>query len=139
MPSEKHSQKDTFKLFDYFKNYKYFEEEFDYDEKLKLPRLPSMGEGGEKPDDPEVFNIHKDPVKKLDEISIGMQGMKIDREFYNSFRDKIMNDIHLSTLVEEQNFKEAEKYLRNTILNKPEEFFTLEKHPELWASLELKE
>ena len=31
------SKKSTFKLFDYFKNYQYFEEEFNYDQKLKLP------------------------------------------------------------------------------------------------------
>ena len=31
--------KETFKLFDFFGNFEYFEEKFDYDEVLKLPRF----------------------------------------------------------------------------------------------------
>ncbi|MBT7393867.1 MAG: DEAD/DEAH box helicase family protein, partial [Prolixibacteraceae bacterium] len=37
-------EKDFFKLFDFFANCEYFEEKFDYDEKLKLPK-PKTGDG----------------------------------------------------------------------------------------------
>ena len=37
IPKTFNSIKSSFKLFDYFKNYQYFEEEFDYDQVLKLP------------------------------------------------------------------------------------------------------
>jgi hypothetical protein len=39
-------KKETFKLFDFFANCEYFEEEFDYDEVLKLPLEARMGPGG---------------------------------------------------------------------------------------------
>ncbi len=32
-------KKEHFKLFDYFENYKYFEEEYPYDEVLPLPKV----------------------------------------------------------------------------------------------------
>ena len=38
-------QKSAFKLFDFFANCEYFEEEFNYDEVLKLPRPSSKGAG----------------------------------------------------------------------------------------------
>ena len=40
-------EKEVFKLFDFFANCEYFEEKFDYDEKLKLPKpKKGGGEGG---------------------------------------------------------------------------------------------
>lgn len=45
-------EKGTFKLFDFFANCEYFEEEYNYDEVLKLPRpvvAPGGGEGGDGP------------------------------------------------------------------------------------------
>ena len=37
-------KKTTFKLFDFFANCEYFEEEFDYDEVLKLPKPKARDE-----------------------------------------------------------------------------------------------
>ena len=37
IPEIDYPEKQSFKLFDYFHNYHYFENEFNYDEKLKLP------------------------------------------------------------------------------------------------------
>ncbi len=43
----KQHEKEFFKLFDFFANCEYFEEKFDYDEKLKLPKPKTgNGEGG---------------------------------------------------------------------------------------------
>jgi type I restriction enzyme R subunit len=43
-----HSSKTAFKLFDFFANCEYFEEEFNYDEVLKLP--PPKGKGSDEPE-----------------------------------------------------------------------------------------
>jgi type I restriction enzyme R subunit len=39
-------EKEFFKLFDFFANCEYFEEKFDYDEKLELPKPKKYGKGG---------------------------------------------------------------------------------------------
>ena len=116
IPKTINSIKSSFKLFDYFKNYQYFEEEFDYDQTLKLPSVGSKGE--EFPNPPiseEVFNKNLDPVKRTEEINIPQAGMRIDRDLYKSFKNDILNDEHshtkLKDLVKNQNFEEAEKYL----------------------------
>jgi len=38
-------QKSAFKIFDFFANCEYFEEDYNYDEILKLPRPKSKGTG----------------------------------------------------------------------------------------------
>ena len=38
IPEIDYPEKQSFKLFDYFHNYHYFENEFNYDQKLKLPK-----------------------------------------------------------------------------------------------------
>jgi len=127
IPDIENNNKQTFKLFDYFKNYHYFENEFNYDEKLKLPN-PS---GGTEPPPPpknidEVFNINVDPLKKTEEIYIDEKGMRIDRDLYKSFKEKVYKDAELNKFVEEQEFTKAEEYLLKNIFNK-EESFTLDK------------
>jgi type I restriction enzyme R subunit len=44
--SIKEPSKSAFKLFDFFANCQYFEEEFNYDEILKLPKPQGVGKGG---------------------------------------------------------------------------------------------
>ena len=53
--------------------------------------------------------------------------MKIDRDLYRSFKRQMENDDVIKELVKEQNFEKAEKYLKEEILDRPKEFFTLEK------------
>ena len=53
--------------------------------------------------------------------------MKIDRNLYRSFRKKVYEDETIKNFVNEQNFEEAEEYLKTNILDKPQEFFTIEK------------
>ncbi len=49
--SVKEPEKTCYKLFDFFANCEYFEEKFNYDEVIKLPR-PRTGTGGEGPEPP---------------------------------------------------------------------------------------
>jgi type I restriction enzyme R subunit len=129
IPDHIEPQKEQFLLFDFFGNYDYFEKDFDYDEVLKLPSKPS--EPTEPPVDPpnidEVVSTAPDPLAELKEILISDQGMKIDRNLYRSFKKKVKEDAIIKDLVSQQNFDEAETYLKDKVLDKPQEFFTIDK------------
>jgi len=129
LPDHIESHKKQFLLFDFFGNYHYFEKDFDYDEVLKLPSQPS-----ELSDDPSVLrnideavNLAPDPLAELREILIPDQGMKIDRDLYPAFQKQITGDPILKNMVLKQHFDQAESYLHEHVLDKPEEFFTIEK------------
>ena len=53
--------------------------------------------------------------------------MRNDRNLYRSFKKKMAGDIIIKDLVSKQNFNEAEEYLKDKILDKPKEFFTIDK------------
>ena len=129
IPDHIEPQKEQFLLFDFFGNYDYFEKDFDYDEVLKLPSCPS--EPTEPPVEPpninEAVSTAPDPLADLKEILISNQGMKIDRNLYRSFKKKVTDDAIIKGLVSQQNFDEAETYLKDEVLDKPNEFFTIEK------------
>ena len=129
IPDHIEPQKEQFLLFDFFGNYDYFEKDFDYDEVLKLPSRPS--EPTEPPIEPpnidEAVSTAPDPLADLKEILISNQGMKIDRNLYRSFKKKVTDDAIIKGLVSQQNFDEAETYLKEEVLDKPNEFFTIEK------------
>jgi hypothetical protein len=80
------AKKDGFALFDFFANYEYFEEEFDYDKKLELPKGPpeegdgGSGGGGTNVDDFTSTSV--DPMTKVIREEVGLFGMKIDREMF---------------------------------------------------------
>jgi type I restriction enzyme R subunit len=123
MPRTVNSIKSSFKLFDYFKNYQYFEEEFDYDEKLKLPAGGSKGDESPPPPPPtgEVFNKDVDPIKKTEEIYVPQAGMRIDRDLYKTFKDDLFknkqsHDI-LKQMIGNQEFDDAEQYFKEKYLN----------------------
>ena len=136
MPDHINSIKDKFNLFDFFGNYEYFEKDFDYDEILKLPQKPSVPIGPPIDVDPvdEVTNYNADPLKFIEEITISAEGMKIDRDLYRSFQSVVTDDSTIRNFVENMEFESAENYLEENILDKPDEYFTLQK---LGKSLEL--
>ncbi len=129
IPDHIEPQKKQFLLFDFFGNYEFFEKDFDYDEVLKLPA--KLFESSEPLIDPpsinESINTAPDSLAELKEIFISDQGMKIDRNLYRSFKKKVVNDSTIRELVKQQNFDEAETYLKDKVLDKPTEFFTIEK------------
>ena len=123
------SIKHDFALFDFFGNYEYFEEEFDYDQKLKLPAKTSKS--GEPPidiDTPELDTAESyvlDPLKSLEEIPLTTQGMKIDQVYFDRFKDSIQDHPELKKLVELGEVSKIEEYLAKKVFDKPEEYFTL--------------
>ena len=62
----------NFKFFDFFGNCEYFEEKFDYDQKLKLPSASERKNDGDTPpmDFDEYVNINPDPLKTLKELRL---------------------------------------------------------------------
>lgn len=121
--------KENFKLFDFFANCEYFEEKFNYDEVLTLPPTrTSPSTGGPTGTVIDEVNIYiPDPLKTIKETKIGNDGMRIDREYFESFGSKVISDPFIKAKVAEGNFEEVEEYIKQEIFNKPSEYFDLEK------------
>ena len=136
-PQDVNSQKEEFLLFDFMGNYEYFEKDFNYDEILELPKKPSIpvdtGDDDDEDYDDVTIDI-LDPMKLIEEIRLGNQGMRIDRDLYPSFKKDIQNNQTIKEMVENLKFDDAEQYLIDNVLDKPQEFYTLDK---LKKSLEL--
>ena len=124
-------EKKVFKLFDFFANCEYFEEKFNYDEIIKLPRLSHAPppETPEPPPPPPGGYVYpgKDEVTNIHDKPIGFEGMKIDRMFFNTFEDKLRNDHFIITNFEEENWDVIIEYVKNTLFDKPEDFVNLDK------------
>jgi type I restriction enzyme R subunit len=115
-----HPSKTAFKLFDFFANCEYFEEEFNYDEVLKLPPPKGKSSAEEGGQGPVVVggtyqHLGADILSMVKEETIGYGGMKIDRMFFEKFEDVIRaND----TVID---------YVNHEVFDKPEEYYTLDK------------
>lgn len=68
-----------------------------------------------------------DALKSLQEQQIGLQGMKIDRMFFEKFEERVKEDEFIKTNAQEGNWERIVEYVSTHILDKPEEFFTLDK------------
>ena len=130
--SVKEPEKTCYKLFDFFANCEYFEERFNYDEVIKLPR-PRIGTGGEGPEPPlpppisTYESTSPDKILSMVAEQIGPLGMKIDRMFFEKFEDKVKDDPTLKEQVETEQWDKAAEYVHTHLFDKPEEFFNLEK------------
>ena len=123
------NEKEYFKLFDFFANCEYFEEKFNYDEKLNLPK-PRKGEGGGGEGGVEIdkyTSFLPDPLSVLNEQQVGYEGMKIDRMLFKKFQDRIVMDDIIKKNVELGNWEQVVSHIQSEIFNKPEEYFNLEK------------
>lgn len=123
------NEKEVFKLFDFFANCEYFEEKFDYDEKLKLPKpKKGTGEGGGGGVDLDKYTSYKpDPILTVQEERIGLDGMRIDRELFRKFEDRIKMDDIIKKNVELGNWEHVITHIQQEIFDKPEEYFNMEK------------
>lgn len=129
-----HPEKTQFKLFDFFANCEYFEEKFKYDEVLKLPVKPA-----EKKPEPED-DANKPPTKRTTYIHgggdiidtiivqpIGVDGMKIDRMFYDTFADTIKRNKFIVECVEAGKWDLVIDYISKEFFAKEGDKYSLEK------------
>jgi type I restriction enzyme, R subunit len=122
--------KEHFKMFDFFGNCEYFEETYDYDQRIELPTGggESGGGGGEGPvQQGEYENFDPDPLKSLDEKAIGLNGMRVDRELYGEWENQVENDPVIKEKVMDGDMNSAVDYLMREYMNKPEAWMTPEK------------
>lgn len=122
-------QKTAFKLFDFFGNCEYFETEFDYDEVLKLPRPQPRTEGnGDSPQHHETYeHLGRDILEGIVEETIGPEGMRIDRMFFDRFADTVRQDETIVQAVEAGQWERVIDYVNREVFDKPEEYYTLAK------------
>jgi type I restriction enzyme R subunit len=122
-------QKSRYKLFDFFANCEYFEEKFNYDEILALPKFVSHGSTHDEPIHPDsgiYISNRDDAVMSISETEVGYGGMKIDRMYFNRFEDVVDKTPEIRRLAEAGKWDEVLAYVEQHILNKPEDYFTLE-------------
>jgi type I restriction enzyme, R subunit len=143
---EQHAIKDRFALFDFFANCEYFEEEFDYDRKIKLPKATGVGGGDEEGGTSgggEIKGIYHntspDPLSAVLREPVGLEGMRIDREMYRErFAAQTLAAVSenpdLREAVEAENWPLVEHMIRETLFEKPEEFWNLEKLRHLYRT-----
>jgi len=128
-------QKEQFKLFDFFANCEYFEEDFDYNEKLYLPKLRSSGAGTGRLDtgggSGVVYGTYEstrtDVINAIRETAIGPEGMRVDRMYYQKFEEQIKQDGFAVEKAEIGDVEAIIKHVEENVFDKPEEFFNLDK------------
>jgi type I restriction enzyme R subunit len=124
--------KTAFKLFDFFANCEYFEEDYDYDEVLKLPPPKGKDSDDGRGHGPTVGggiyeHLGADILSMVKEETIGFEGMKIDRMFFEKFEDVIRADDSVASAVEAGQWDRVIDYINREVFDKPEEYYTLDK------------
>lgn len=125
-------EKTRYKLFDFFAVCEYFEAKFDYDEVLKLPPVGD-GEPRERETGRVVTtggfyeNVAPDELTRLGEQRIGLEGMRVDRMLFQKFETTVTEDAGLQAIVADERWEQAVQYVTDNLLDRPEEFFTLDK------------
>ena len=128
--SVRRPKKTSFKLFDFFATCEYFEEDFDYDEVLELPAAGNGGSGGEN-GGKRVASPYNHPgqdvLAGIQEVKIGLEGMKIDRMFFERFGDAVRENDFIARSVEAGDWSRALDYVNRELFDRPEEYYTLDK------------
>ena len=126
--------KQTFKLFDFFATCEYFEEKYQYDQVLKLPKNFEQGDDFPTVDDNTLKSKRdgyeykeNDKIATWNEQQVDFTGMKVDRMFFQQFEEKVKADEEIKQLMEAGDVEIATARAKEKYDNKPEEYFDLEK------------
>ncbi len=125
-------KKTAYKLFDFFANCEFFEEEFNYDEVLKLPKPKAESGEGNGGEGPTIYSgayehLGEDILATIKEEIIGTEGMRIDREFYAKFEDVVRENDFIAASVEAGQWDRVIDYVNKEVFEKPSEFYSLDK------------
>ena len=124
----KRHEKTVFHLFDFFANCEYFDDKYDYDEKLELPKpKANEGKGGDANKLKTYDSLRNDLLFQLKEEHIGLEGMKIDRMLFKKFENRVKMDDIVKKNVELGNWDDVVSHIQNEIFDKSEQYFDLEK------------
>ena len=142
--SQRTAKKDGFALFDFFANCEFFEDDFDYDRKLSLPKGPPEeggggggGDGGIRIED--FTNTSPDPMASVAREEIGLFGMRIDREMYRErfaqqASEAVASDSVLRQAYDDEDWPAVEERVRRLLFEKPQEFWNLPKLQEVYKT-----
>ncbi len=130
--------KEKFKFFDFFATCEYFENEFPYDEKIKIAKIaagvitdpPVPGNGIEPPISPANTPIDLATSDELATISETPEGviMRIDREgFRRAVEEDVLGNETLKNMWDNGDTEEAENFAKKNIFDKPKYFLNLDK------------
>jgi type I restriction enzyme R subunit len=127
--SIKEPKKTSFKLLDFFANCEYFEKQFKYDQVRKLPKPKGEGgeEGGGGVTGGTFEHLGEDILSTIKEETIGVEGMKIDRMFYEKFEDTVRENDFIAASVEAGEWDRVIDYVNKELFDKPAEFYNLDK------------
>jgi type I restriction enzyme, R subunit len=128
-------QKNRFKFFDFFASCEYFEEKFDYDEKIPLPQISLEDFSNLKNQESNQKEKSSEPIDlavsdRLETISESAEGviMRIDREgFKKAIKDDITDNEILKNLWQNGDEEEAEDFVKKYVFDKPKNFLNLTK------------
>src|SRR5437773_3807815 len=142
--NEQRIDKNGFGLFDFFANCEYFEEDFNYDEKLIPPREPAPpgpngGDGGGGIRIDTLTSTSPDPIKTVADHDIGQWGMRIDREMYrdrfaHQANEAVASDAILRDAFDSEDWPAVEERIRRLLYEKPEEFWDLPKLQQIYKT-----
>ena len=126
------SMKSAFKLFDFFANCEFFEDTFDYDEVLKLPKPKGEGDdddtgGGPTHTKGTYEHLGVDLISSVKEVTVGFEGMKIDRMFFKKFESTIRSNKFIEDGVESGQWDRIIDYVNKEYFNTPSDGYSLEK------------
>jgi type I restriction enzyme R subunit len=125
-------EKDKFKFFDFFASCEYFEKDFPYDEKIKLPEFTKTKEGPKDPNDPPTKTgpidlAVMDPLQSVSETAEGVI-MRIDREgFKTKVAPDVASDPVLAAMWANGDISAAEAYVKENVFDKPANYLNLDK------------
>lgn len=131
-----------FALFDFFANCEYFEKEFKYDKALSLPPGgdgEGEGGGGGGTGEDGFTNTNPDPMKPVVRDPVGTDGMRIDREMYRErfatqAKAAVENNAVLRQALEVEDWTGVEEFVKQTLLEKPEDFWNLDRLRDLYRT-----
>jgi type I restriction enzyme R subunit len=128
----KEPRKKAFKLFDFFANCEYFEEDYDYDQVIELPKPKAQGDDGTGGTGPAVAggkyqHLGQDILSTIKEETIGYEGMKIDRMFYEKFEETVRDNPVIAAAIEGGQWDRVIDYVNREVFDKPNDYFSLEK------------